>query len=147
MDTKDRPGGPGALEHAAAPLEPWVLVAEDDLEMRRLVCRAMRRAGYQVTEAEDGRELVQALVSCVTHKPRSMPALIISDVRMPGCSGLEVLALLRRIDWTTPIILITAFGDPETHTEAQRLGAARVLDKPFDVEDLCSAAQTLVPVS
>lgn len=66
---------------------------------------------------------------------------------MPGCGGLEVLARMRRVEWSTPVILITAFGDAETHTEACRLGAARVLDKPFDVDELCLAARAIVPTS
>jgi CheY-like chemotaxis protein len=130
------------MEHCA---EPRVLVAEDDLEMRRLVCRAMRRAGYEVTEVADGRALISTLIHLMTQAPGSMPDLIISDVRMPGCTGLEVLARLRRSDATIPVILITAFGDQQTHTEAERLGAVRVLDKPFDVDELCAAAQELVP--
>ena len=125
--------------------EPRVLVAEDDREMRRLVCRAMRRAGYQVTEVEDGRALVSTLSQLMTQAPERMPDLIISDVRMPGCTGLEVLARLRRSETAIPVILITAFGDQQTHTEAARLGAVRVLDKPFDVDELCAAAQELVP--
>lgn len=54
---------------------------------------------------------------------------------MPGKSGLEVLAGLRQSDWSTPVILITAFGDEWTHAEAQRLGATSI-DKPFDLHDL-----------
>jgi DNA-binding NtrC family response regulator len=65
--------------------------------------------------------------------------LIISDVRMPGVSGLDVLATLRREDWSTPVILMTAFGDLETRAEARRLGAKALFDKPFDVDDLRTA--------
>jgi len=146
MGTEHTSAEHGSVGHVARATEPRVLVAEDDLEMRRLLCRAMRRAGYHVTEAEDGKALVNTLIGCVTSASGQLPDLIISDVRMPGCTGLEVLARLRRIDWSIPIILITAFGDEQTHQEAARLGAARVLDKPFDVDELCTAARTLVPV-
>lgn len=122
-----------------------LLLAEDDPELRRMMARALRRRGYAVVEAHDGRELVEVLLRAVTGERGLMPALIVSDVRMPGHTGLEVLARLRRIDWRTPVILLTAFGDPETHAEAERLGAAALLDKPFDLDDLCSAATTLVP--
>jgi CheY-like chemotaxis protein len=127
--------------------EPRVLIAEDDLEMRRLVSWAVRRAGYQVVEVEDGKALVNALIHSAKHAPQTLPDLIISDVRMPGCTGLEVLARLRRVDWSIPVILITSFGDAQAHMEGERLGAARVLDKPFDVDELCTAVQELVPVS
>lgn len=122
-----------------------LLLAEDDPELRRMMARALRRRGYAVVEAHDGRELVEVLLRAVTGERGLMPALIVSDVRMPGHTGLEVLARLRRIDWRTPVILLTAFGDPETHAEAERLGAAALLDKPFDLDDLCSAATALVP--
>ena len=55
-------------------------------------------------------------------------------------TGLDVVAGLRRAEWITPVIIITAFGDEATHAEAQRLGAAAVFDKPFDVNDLRIAA-------
>jgi FixJ family two-component response regulator len=59
---------------------------------------------------------------------------------------LELLADLRKSDWLLPVILITAFGDESVHDEGTRLGAAMVLDKPFDLEDLVDAVKTLVPV-
>lgn len=147
MNPEETEAGPCPKGQGAAPRERRVLVAEDDPEMRRLVCRALRRVGYRVVEVEDGRALVNTLIRCVKDTPEQLPDLIISDVRMPGCTGLEVLARMRRVEWSTPVILITAFGDMETHSEAHRLGAARVLDKPFDVDELCSAARTLVPTS
>jgi CheY-like chemotaxis protein len=143
MKEAERSGTP---EGRVAP-EPRVLIAEDDLEMRRLVSWAVRRAGYQVVEVEDGKALVNALIHSAKHAPQTLPDLIISDVRMPGCTGLEVLARLRRVDWSIPVILITAFGDAQAHKEGARLGAAKVLDKPFDVDELCTAVQELVPVS
>jgi DNA-binding NtrC family response regulator len=59
---------------------------------------------------------------------------------MPVASGLEVLAHLRRVDPTTPFVLITAFGDHTTRAAAARLGAACVLDKPFDFDTLRAIA-------
>lgn len=133
---------------AAVPARPSprVLLAEDDPEMRRMMAGALRRRGYEVQETGDGRELVEALVRAVTGADELRPHLIISDVRMPGHSGLEVLARLRRVDLATPVILITAFGDARTHEEARRLGASTLLDKPFDLDDLCGAVQSLAPV-
>ena len=121
-----------------------VLVAEDQREMRVLRCEVLRREGYEVVEAASGTELVERLVQgMVADDDARAPDLIVTDVRMPGCSGLEVLARLRRNDWSTPVILITAFGDPETHREAERLGAAFILDKPFELDALVLAAFSL----
>lgn len=124
---------------------PRVLVAEDQEEMRTLLRRALERRGYDVVEAPDGPQLVRAIVDGLRASETQVPDLIVTDVRMPGYSGLEVLARLRREGWTTPFILITAFGDAQLHEEAARLGAACVLNKPFAMEDLCAAVESLVP--
>ena len=60
--------------------------------------------------------------------------LIISDIRMPGVTGLEVLEGASQTDGFPPMILITAFGNEETHEQAERLGAVAFLDKPFEIE-------------
>jgi len=113
--------------------------------MRALLRRALQRQGYEVVEAADGPGLVQAIIDGLLADQTLVPDLIITDVRMPGYSGLEVVARLRREGWTTPVILITAFGDAQVHRDAALLGAARVLDKPFAMEDLCATAEALVP--
>ena len=63
-------------------------------------------------------------------------ALIVTDNRMPGCTGLELLTALRAAHWETPVILITAFGSAATHRHAAALGATAVLDKPFPLDQL-----------
>ncbi|MBZ4415412.1 response regulator transcription factor [Myxococcus sp. RHSTA-1-4] len=125
---------------------PRVLLAEDQPEMRALLLRALKRRGYDVVDAPDGPELIRAIVEGLMAKETQIPDLIVTDVRMPGFSGLEVLARLRREGWTTPVILITAFGDAKLHEEAAQLGAACVLNKPFAMEDLCEAVEALVPL-
>jgi DNA-binding response OmpR family regulator len=112
-----------------------VLLAEDDHEMRRLLVSTLRREGCAVIEARTGLQLSEQIALAHESDPPSID-LIISDVRMPGRSGLEVLGGLRRSARTTPVILITAFGDPETHAQAHRLGALAVFNKPFDLDDL-----------
>jgi CheY-like chemotaxis protein len=114
-----------------------VLLAEDDREMRRLLASTLRKEHCEVLEAGNGLELAE-LIALERSPSNTGPAidLIISDVRMPGRSGLEVLTVLRRNDRETPVILITAFGEPDTHAEAYRLGALAVFNKPFDIDDL-----------
>jgi DNA-binding NtrC family response regulator len=123
-----------------------LLVAEDDPEMRRLLCERLRRDGFDVVEAADGTQLLEYIHTHVLRPARDEQAvdLVISDVRMPGRTGLDVLADLRTRDWAVPFIVITAFGDRETYGEAQRLGAAAVFDKPFELDDLCTAVINLV---
>jgi CheY-like chemotaxis protein len=130
-----------ADEAGEAMAPPRVLLAEDDAEMRELVASSLRRDGFEVVELRDGGELFDHIgISWVGPPDHRRPDLVISDVRMPGFSGLEILDILRQADWALPVILITAFGDADLHQEAQRLGAAAVFDKPFDLDDLRTAA-------
>ncbi len=117
-----------------------ILVAEDNPDLRRLLVAALADS-CEVEEAENGYQLLEH----ATGDPK--PDLIISDIRMPGLSGLEVLAGLRgpyRPDgWRTPAILITAFGDRETHAAAEQLSAV-IFDKPFDLDELRNRALGLL---
>jgi DNA-binding response OmpR family regulator len=120
-----------------------ILLAEDDAAMRTLVAGTLRRDGHLVRELRNGGELLSELANELLHeRSLEMADLIVSDVKMPGVTGIEVLAGLRHAHWATPFILITAFGDAATHAEAHRLGAA-VFDKPFDLDDLRTAVFNL----
>jgi len=128
---------------------PRILVAEDHDEMRSLLVWALRRNGYEVTECADGTTLCDYL-----NLPQPQFAgkaghryfdLIISDIRMPGITGLEVLESIRQsVEKLPPVILITAFGDKETHAKAHRLGAVAVFDKPFEIDDLICKVRTIM---
>jgi DNA-binding response OmpR family regulator len=115
---------------------PRILVAEDDFEMRRFLSAALRKDGYEVAEVDSGDQLLAQLGSALTYDRPFNCDLIISDIRMPGISGLEVLSGLRTYIGSPPVVLITAFGDEKTHAEAERLGALAVFDKPFELDDI-----------
>jgi two-component system response regulator (stage 0 sporulation protein F) len=115
-----------------------ILVAEDDYEMRVMLAFALRRAGYQVTECSDGAGLLTYLEAFLLPNgigPKDL-ALIVSDICMPGFTGMEVLEGASEIEGFPPVILITAFGDEKTHALAEKFGAAAMFDKPFDMDDL-----------
>lgn len=125
-------------------LRPRVLLAEDDDEMRAMLASVLRQKGCEVLEAGNGSELTKALEEValgIILEGDEAPQLdlIISDINMPGTTGMEVLARMRRAQWHTPVILMTAFGDDRTHEEAERLGVEAVLDKPFPLSDLLAA--------
>jgi len=112
-----------------------IFVADDDADMRAFLAEQLGADGHEVSELSDGFKLLQRLQE-VRSSPLRWPDAIVSDVRMPGHSGLEVLAALRHAGWTTPVILITAFGDQRLHDQAREFGAAALLDKPFDIDEL-----------
>lgn len=129
---------------AAGESHPCVLLAEDDDEMRRMLASAFRAYGYRVTECTDGFALLEVLGTSLFRAESLHYDVVVSDVRMPGLTGLDILKNFHKRDGAPPIILITAFGDEETHTEAERLGVAAVFDKPFRIEHLLDAVHKVV---
>jgi CheY-like chemotaxis protein len=123
---------------------PRILVAEDDAEMRRVVVESFRKDGHQVLEAEDGLRLFE-VVAAALGRPSSSTTLhlIVSDVRMPSRSGLDVLEHFAADLWLPPLVLITAFPDDEVRHRAKRLGAL-LLEKPILLSALRAAANDLV---
>jgi CheY-like chemotaxis protein len=120
-----------------------VLVAEDDPEMRRLVVEALRKDGHEVTEAADGGQLVVQIAEEFHRDPSlSLVDVIVSDLRMPVCSGLELLERLVDEHWRVPMILMTAFGDEVTRRRAERIGAV-LFDKPLSLDALRDAVNRL----
>ncbi len=142
---------PAWRESARTPIEPRtrafrVLVAEDDAEMRRVVADTLRDDGYDVVELPDGGRLLVNVAARMKAGDHSEVAvdLIISDIRMPICTGLQILEVLRQAHWHTPVILMTAFGDKATRKQAEDLNAV-LFDKPFDLDDLRTAVINLLP--
>jgi len=122
-----------------------ILLAEDDLEMRRLLSDALRRRGYHVVEARNGVELLDLLTDwLIAASPCTPFDLVISDHRMPGFTGLGVLEGMKDFGAAPPFIMITAFGGTEFAVEARRAGARAVLDKPFDADVLLRTVAELI---
>lgn len=121
---------------------PRVIVAEDDAELRRLIVISLEQDGYDVVDVGSGLELYDEVRRI--HRAGGMPELILSDIRMPGLSGLMLLRLMRHWGWRCPIILVTAFGSEETLNEAFELQATAVLSKPVDMDDLRTAVMCFV---
>jgi len=121
---------------------PRILLVEDDAEMRRMLAGLLRRDGYFVTEAADADAALEWLgAGILDGEPTRLPALIVSDVRLPSLSGLDLLAGSRLWPHRIPVVLITGFGDAELHSEARALGAVCVLDKPFPIASLRAAVR------
>ena len=106
-----------------------VLVADDERSMRELLAIVLKREGHDVTLAESGTQAIAAL-------GRQAFDLVISDLKMPDMSGVDVLRAAKAVDPELSAIVITAFASTETAVEALRLGASDYLTKPFDVDEL-----------
>lgn len=114
---------------------PHILLAEDDSELRELLMLVLSRAGYEVTCCNNGMELLDQLGQEERYD------LILSDLRMPALTGLEVLESQFDNPRLPPFICMTAFGDTQTHALAKKFGAKAIIDKPFDLDDLVELIQ------
>lgn len=109
-----------------------VLVIEDDDTAREQLAKVIRKEGYQVLVAEDGRVGVELF-------KKELPEIVITDLKMPGIDGLEVMHTVRRLSTNAQIILVTAFGEADTAISALREGALDYLKKPLDLDQLTLA--------
>lgn len=123
------------MEAVCLDLTPKILLAEDDAELRELLALVLENDGYQVSQYSDGQQLLARL------EEGDPCHLVISDIRMPGLSGLDVLARRSRRQQQVPFICMTAFGDVQTHAKARHLGATATIDKPFDLDELIALAR------
>jgi DNA-binding response OmpR family regulator len=126
-------------------LMPWkrgrtILLVEDDTELRHVIARTLRRDGLHVVECANGDAAFDWLGDGVFDGYyERLPALVVSDVRLPYFDGFDLLEALRGALARVPVILITGFPDDELYRRAFTLGARNVLAKPFDLEDLRAA--------
>jgi CheY-like chemotaxis protein len=123
-----------------------ILLTEDDLEMRRMLSWYLQNKGCDVITAKNGNDLMRHLGVSGPLEYFHGFDLIISDIRMPGITGLQVLEATKKFDDFPPMILITAFPDKQTLDLANNLGAAAVLTKPFDMDDLLNIISQIYPL-
>jgi len=108
---------------------PDILLVEDKDSLRRVLRLTLEQAGYSVTEAEDARAGMQA-IALVPHR------IVLTDLRMPHGSGLDVLKAARAADPDVPVIVMTAFGSIDEAVQAMKDGAQDFLQKPVDSNHL-----------
>ncbi|MBX3160145.1 MAG: response regulator [Deltaproteobacteria bacterium] len=115
-----------------------LVIADDSAEMRWLVRTAVGQEFAEVVEAADGRELLWTLLRTELRSPEGPPDVVVTDLYMPGYSGLDVIDAWRELHPANPWILITAFPDDAVARRAARLGAT-MLAKPFSTAQLRNA--------
>ncbi len=115
-----------------------ILVADDEESIRDLCARVLTRAGYAVKTVPSGEDAVRTLAEAAFD-------LLISDIRMPGMSGLEVLERTKTAYPHIRVVLITGFGTPQILSRGQLPGADRILTKPFSPAELLAAVRENLP--
>ncbi len=101
-----------------------ILIVDDEATIRASLVESLTREGYEITSAESGEEALAKTHSTVFD-------LVITDLKLPGVSGLEILQALRNQGNATPVIMMTAYGDVDTAVSAMRNGAYDFIPKPF----------------
>ena len=106
-----------------------ILVVEDKDSLRQMLSTALKKAGYTVAEAADG--------GVAAEKIRKQPChLVLTDLRLPNLTGLDILRMQKEIDPTIPVLIMTAFGTIEEAVEAMKQGAFDFVLKPIDISHL-----------
>src|SRR5690606_35273973 len=104
--------------------EVWIV--DDDQSIRWVLERALAKEGYRVRSFREARDVVAAL-------DESTPKVLVSDIRMPGESGIELLYQVRQKRPGMPVIIMTAYSDLDSAVSAFQGGAFEYLPKPFDL--------------
>lgn len=123
-------------------LEPDVariLIAEDQTDLREMIAFTLRLSGHQVVATADGE--------AAFHQAQdTLPDLIILDIHMPRMTGYEVCQQLKALDHFahTPVIMLSAKGNPDEIQAGLKAGAAEYIQKPFPIEQLTQRIDTLL---
>ena len=106
-----------------------ILVIDDDQSIRKTLTSYLKKHGYEVSSAENGTAGIEIVKS-------ELPDLVITDIRMPGVDGFEVLKITKEIDPHIHVIIITAFDDMHTTIKAMQQGAYDYIEKPLEIDKL-----------
>src|SRR5580658_5830412 len=130
-----------ALEnHKDAKPMPRILIVDDDPGQRSLLNSFLRSQDFETVTADSGERALELLRTAKFD-------LMISDVRMPGLSGLETLRLARKEHSTLPVLLVTAYTDVRDAVAAMRDGAVNYLAKPIDLDELLATVRQAIGIS
>ena len=108
---------------------PTILIVEDEAKMRRLLELDLGEAGYETLSAPDAEAGLDLL-------RKDQVQLVLTDLKLPGMSGLEFLHAAKRLYATMPVVVMTAFGSVETAVEAMKAGASDYVLKPFSLAEM-----------
>ena len=124
MDKEPFTGSDKASQGTGPGARFCVLVADDEEPLRNIMCHILKRLGHEVTTVADGLE------AWIQFRQTPFP-VVVTDIRMPGLSGIELLKRIRKENPETEVVLVSGFGDTDVLIEALRHGASNFIEKPF----------------
>lgn len=117
-----------------------ILVVDDEEIIRDVISSKIQKSlGYEVVEAGNG-------VEALRHVEEAIPDLIVTDIKMPEMTGIELLGEIRKRRLNVPVIILTGYGTMEDAISAIRLGAKSFIKKPFDINEVISLIENIFTV-
>jgi two-component system response regulator PilR (NtrC family) len=114
-----------------------ILIVDDEFSMREFLTILLEKEGFRTLAAKDGESALEKIKS-------SKVDLLISDIRMPGMGGLNLLERIKEIDSSIPVIMMTAYASPEDAVSAMKNGAYDYITKPFKVDEIKSVISSAI---
>lgn len=117
-----------------------ILVVDDEDIIREVIASKISKSlGYEVSQANNGKDALAEI-------DRAMPDLVVTDIKMPEMSGIELLSEIRKRRVSVPVIILTGYGTMEDAIAAIRLGAKSFIKKPFDINQIISLIENIFAV-
>lgn len=114
-----------------------ILIVDDQSGIRALLKELFVLKGYEVVVASNGQQALEFV-------QKAPPEIVLLDMKIPGMDGLQVLKRLREQVPAARVIMMTAYGELGVVREAMRLGAVKMIAKPFDIHELCAIVESYV---
>ena len=119
--------------------KPLILLVDDDSSIRWVLSKALNNAGFKVIAADNGHDALNLI-------EKQLPKVLITDVQMPGMSGLELMETSKRRYPELPVVIMTANTDTQMAIESHQIGAFDYLPKPFDLNQAVAICQKALAI-
>jgi len=121
-----------------------VLIADDELSLRKVLASALKREGYDVVTVKSGEEALEVLEASLSPDTGEPFSLVISDVRMPGLDGMTLLSRIKKRFKDLPVVMLTAHGTVDLAVTALKQGAFDFITKPYERDELLAVAKKAI---
>jgi len=119
-----------------------ILIADDEIELINSMAFTLKRKGFEISKATNGLSAFEQISeTCKNNNPFD---LIITDIQMPGLSGIELIKKIREAKITTPILVITGFESSKLKKNILQIGCSNYLEKPFNLNDFTERISILI---